>query len=137
MTRALPAHERPDDHTPVTTDDRPATPTRDRNIKATAWTDAPADLLALGDDLPGRPVADYKRRIGEWLLWRAGPASGADARYWAARPGALDAPVTLRLFPDGSADGLGADGGRHTRFRSWKQSLLDRAPGPTGDGRRR
>ena len=39
----------------------------------------------LGDDLPGRPVADYKRRIGPWLLWLAGPAAGADARYWVAR----------------------------------------------------
>jgi hypothetical protein len=118
--------ERPDDETPVSTDELPDTPTRDRNIKATAWAEAPASLLALGDDLPGRPVADYKRRIGPWLLWRAGPASGGDARYWAARPDALDRPVTLRLFPDGSADGEGPDGSHHARFRAWKESLLDR-----------
>ena len=126
--------ERPDDDTPVTTDDLPATPTRDRNIKATAWVEAPESLLRLGDDLPGRPVADYKRRIREWLLWRAGPASGGDARYWAARPGALDDAVTLRLFPDGSADGVGPDGSRHQRFRSWKESLLGRGtPGGSAD----
>ena len=77
--------ERPADHTPVHTADLPPTPVRDRNIVATAWVEAPDDLLRLGDDLPGTPVADYKRRIGDWLLWRAGPATGGDARYWAAR----------------------------------------------------
>jgi hypothetical protein len=123
---ALRYDERPDDDTPVTTADLPPTPTRDRNIKATSWIEAPASLLHLGDDLPGTPVADYKRRIKEWLLWRAGPASGGDARYWAARPGALDDAVTLRLFPDGSAEGVGPDGSRHQRFRSWKESLLGR-----------
>lgn len=123
---ALRYDERPDDDTPVHTADLPATPTRDRNIKATAWVEAPAALLALGDDLPGRPVADYKRRIGPWLLWRAGPASGGDARYWAALADDLDRAVTLRLFPDGSADGVGADGERHARFRAWKESLLGR-----------
>ena len=123
---ALRYDERPDDDTPVTTAELPDTPTRDRNIKATSWREAPASLLALGDDLPGRPVADYKRRIGDWLLWRAGPASGGDARYWAARPDDLADAVTLRLFPDGSADGAGPDGSRHTRFRSWKESLLGR-----------
>ncbi len=129
---ALPYHERPDDDTPVTTADLPPTPTRDRNIKAGAWVEAPASLLALGADLPGRPVADYKRRIGDWLLWRAGPASGGDARYWAARADDLDAPVTLRLHPDGSAEGRGPDGSHHTRFRTWKQSLLGTSDGTDG-----
>ena len=115
--------ERPDDVTPITTADLPATPTRDRNIKATAWIDAPDELLHLGDDLPGQPVADYKRRIGEWFLWRAGPASGGDARYFATN---LTQHVTLRLFPDGSAEGFGPDGSRQTRFRAWKESLLGR-----------
>ena len=123
---ALKYDERPDDDTPVSTADLPDTPTRDRNIKATAWREAPESLLTLGDDLPDRPVADYTRRIGDWLLWRAGPATGGDARYWAARPEALDDPVTLRLLPDGSADGTGPDGSHHTRFRSWKESLLGR-----------
>ena len=63
---ALPYDQRPADHTPVHTGDLPATPQRDRNIPATAWIEAPAELLHLGDDL-GLPVADYKRRIGPWL----------------------------------------------------------------------
>ncbi len=122
---ALRYDERPDDNTPVSTHELPATPVRDRNIKATSWREAPPELLHLGDDLPGVPVADYKRRIGEWLLWRAGPASGGGARYWATD---LERQVTLRLYPDGTADGVGPDGSHHTRFRSWKESLLGRAP---------
>jgi hypothetical protein len=51
--------ERPADDTPVHTDELPPTPIRDRNIPATAWVEAPASLLRLGDDLPGQPVADY------------------------------------------------------------------------------
>ena len=43
--------ERPADHTPIHTDDLPPTPVRDRNIVATAWVEAPADLLKLGDDI--------------------------------------------------------------------------------------
>ncbi len=120
--------ERPDDHTPVHTADLPPTPVRDRNIPATAWVEAPASLLTLGDDLDGHPTAEYKRRIGRWLLWRAGPAKGADARYWAAHEDRLDEPVVLRLFPDGSADGFGPSGARHTRFRAWKEDLRDASP---------
>ena len=114
---------RPVDERPIHTADLPDTPTRDRSIPARAWIEAPEALRAL-------PDARYLRRIGPWLLWRAGPASGGDARYWAARPDALDRPVTLRLFPDGSADGTGPDSTHHTRFRSWKESLLGRPPQP-------
>ncbi len=121
--------ERPEDRTPVHTADLPATPTRDRNIVATAWVEAPEELLGLGDDLPGTPAATFKRRIGPWLLWRAGPASGGDARYWAADAGDLRRQVTFRLFPDGSGDGAGPSGARHTRFRAWKEDLLDREKG--------
>jgi hypothetical protein len=119
--------ERPVDDSAVHTDDLPPTPVRDRNIPATAWVEAPESLLRLGDDLPGRPVAEYKRRIGPWLLWRAGPATRDDARYWAAHADRLDEPVTLRLFPDGTADGTGPSGTRHHRFRSWKEALRDSA----------
>jgi len=117
--------ERPLDHTPVHTDDLPATPVRDRNIPATAWVEAPEELLRLGEDLPATPVAEYKRRIGPWLLWRAGPASGGDARYWAGL--ASDAAVawTLRLHPDGRAEGRGPSGTTHDRFRAWKEDLRD------------
>jgi hypothetical protein len=124
--RGLRYDERPEDDSPVSTDALPATPVRDRNITARAWREAPQSLRSLGEDLPGRPAAHYKRRIGEWLLWRAGPASGGDARYWAVRPQDLDAPVTFRLLPDGTGDGLGPDGSHHTRFRTWKESLLGR-----------
>jgi hypothetical protein len=123
---ALRYDERPDDHTPVHTDELPDTPTRDRNIVATAWVEAPPELLALGDDLSDLPVATYKRRIGEWLLWRAGPATDADARYWACRCGDVTTQSTFRLFPDGSGDGTGPSGTRHTRFRTWKEDLLGR-----------
>lgn len=120
--------ERPTDDTPIHTADLPPTPVRDRNIPATAWVEAPRTLLALGEDLPDRPIAEYKRRIGPWLLWRAGPAKGGDARYWAAPADDLDAQVTLRLFPDGTADGVGPSGTRHDRFRSWKEDLRDARP---------
>jgi hypothetical protein len=127
MTGALRYDERPDDDTPVHTADLPPTPVRDRNIPATAWVEAPADLLMLGADLPGTPTADYKRRIGPWLLWRAGPASGGDARYWAARADDLERAYTFRLFPGGDGDGAGPSGTRHTRFRTWKEDLRDEA----------
>ncbi len=117
--------ERPADDTPVHTDDLPATPTRDRNIVATAWVEAPAGLLDLGDDLPGRPIAEYKRRIGPWLLWRAGPAKGGDARYWACPHDRLDEQYTFRLRPDGRGEGTGPSGVTHDRFRTWKEDLRD------------
>ena len=118
--------ERPADDTPVHTADLPPTPVRDRNIPATAWVEAPPELLALGDDLPDRPVADYKRRIGPWLLWRAGPAKGADARYLAVRADDLTEQHAFRLFPDGTGEGAGPSGTRHGRFRAWKEDLLQR-----------
>ena len=118
--------ERPQDDTPVHTTDLPPTPVRDRNIPATAWVEAPVELRTLGNDLPGRPVAEYKRRIGGWLLWRAGPASDGDARYFACRADDTGIQCTLRLFADGSASGTGPTGTHHVRFRSWKEDLLAR-----------
>jgi len=123
---ALRYDQRPDDDTPVTTTELPATPTRDRNIVATAWVEAPAELLALGFDLDGQPTAQFKRRIAEWLLWRAGPATGGDARYWAADADDLAHQCTFRLFPDGTGAGDGPSGTSHTRFRTWKEDLLGR-----------
>jgi hypothetical protein len=122
---------RPVDATPVHTADLPPTPLRDRNIPATAWVEAPDDLLRLGDDLPGRPVAEYKRRIGPWLLWRAGPATKANAVYWAAPADDPAASLTFHLGPDGTGHGLGPTGTAHTRFRTWKEDLRD-APEPSG-----
>ena len=119
--------ERPTDHTPVHTDQLPDTPVRERNIPASAWLEAPSELLGLGSDLLGAPVAEYKRRIGQWLLWRAGPATGGDARYWASDAGDLQRQYVFRLYPDGTGEGVGPSGGRHERFRSWKEDLRDAA----------
>jgi len=124
---ALRYDARPEDATPIGTAELPDTPTRDRNIPARAWRDAPDELRRLGEDLPDRPEATYKRRIGPWLLWRAGPASGGDARYWAADAQDLARQHTFRLFPDGAGDGRGPSGRHHTRFRTWKEDLLGRA----------
>jgi hypothetical protein len=126
---ALPADERPIDDTPVRTAELPPTPVRDRNIPASAWIEAPDALLRLGEDLPDRPVATYKRRIGPWLLWRAGPASRGDARYWAARDDDLADQWSFRLQPDGSGSGVGPSGATHTRFRTWKEDLRDHGAG--------
>jgi hypothetical protein len=125
MSDALPADQRPLDDTPVHTADLPPTPTRDRNIVATAWVEAPASVRTAGDDIGASYVA-YKRRIGRWLLWRAGPATGADARYVAVAADDLAVHHTFRLFPDGTGDGTGPSGTRHTRFRAWKEDLLGR-----------
>lgn len=121
----VPYDQRPTDDTPVHTVDLPPTPVRDRNIPATAWVEAPDSLRTLGHDLPGAPVAQYKRRIGPWILWRAGPATKANARYWAAHADDLTRTFVISMNADGSADGTGPSGRRHDRFRSWKEDLRD------------
>ena len=121
---ALPADQRPIDPTPVHTADLPPTPLRDRNIPAEAWVEAPESLLRLGDDI-GNPAITYKRRLGDWLLWRAGPAAKADARYLVLHADDLSRTWTFRLHPDGSGEGIGPSGERHTRFRTWKEDLRD------------
>lgn len=123
-----PAGERPDDPTPRHTADLPPTPQRDRTIHASAWVEAPDVLRTLADDLPDAAAAGepyYLRRIGRWLLWRVGPARGADARYLAVHADDLTRTSTFRLFPDGTGDGEGPSGARHTRFRTWKEDLRD------------
>ena len=124
IARALPADERPFDPTPVDTEDLPATPVRDRNIPASAWRQAPPVLLRAGDDI-GTDAIAYKRRLGTWLLWRAGPARRADARYVAVDARDVDRAYTFRLFADGSGDGIGPSGNHHDRFRTWKEDLRD------------
>jgi hypothetical protein len=124
----VPAPElRPVDPTPVRTAELPATPQRDRTIPATAWREAPAALLELGDDI-AEPLVAYKRRIGPWLLWRAGPASHADARYMALSAADPTVQFTFRLYADGRGEGLGPDGVVHERFRTWKEALRDTPP---------
>jgi hypothetical protein len=120
----LVADDRPVDPTPVHTADLPATPLRDRNIPASAWMEAPAALRQLGEQADGAE-AHYKRRIGRWLLWRAGPARRARACYLAVDAEDLSRTFTFALRADGSGAGTGPDGVRHERFRTWKQSLLE------------
>jgi len=117
--------ERPVDTTQLHTEELPATPVRDRNIPATAWIEAPRTVLEAGVDLPGQPVADYKRRIGPWLLWRAGPATGGDARYVVVKDTDLSESYTFRLHPDGTGSGAGPSCATHDRFRTWKEDLRD------------
>ena len=123
---ALPADDRPFDDTPIHTVDLPDTPTRDRNISVEAWIEAPPIATDAGRGIGDVRVA-YKRRLGPWLLWRAGPARRADARYVALRADDLSVHHTFRLFPDGTGEGAGPSGTVHTRFRAWKEDLVGRA----------
>ena len=112
---ALPADQRPVDPTPVHTDDLPPTPIRDRNIPASAWIEAPDGAPTPATTSPGpdgrtRPRPCTSGASGRWLLWRAGPAKGADARYVAIESADLDRTYEFRLFPDGSGEGVGPSG---------------------------
>ncbi len=120
----VPAEQRPASEREWHTDDLPATPQRDFLIPAERWVEAPDDLRRLGADF-GVPLVAYKRRIGRFLLWRAGPASRADARYAAIAADDVGERFTFRLQPDGTGEGVGPDGRTHTRFRTWKESLRD------------
>lgn len=122
----LPFEQRPAVTHDVHTDDLPATPQRDSRIPVSRWVEAPDAIFRLGDDLADGPAeAGYLRRIGPWLLWRAGPATDADARYGAVHAGDSSRVFTFRLRPDGTGAGLGPDGVEHERFRAWKEALRD------------
>jgi hypothetical protein len=121
---ATPAEARPPIEQDVHTGDLPPLPQRDFLIPATRWVEAPDALRALGTDL-GIELVAYKRRIGRYLLWRAGPAAKARARYMALAADDLTERYTFELAADGSGHGLGADGADHVRFRTWKESLRD------------
>jgi hypothetical protein len=107
------------------TDELPATPQRDFLIPVERWIEAPPVVRVLGLDF-GVDLVAYKRRIGRFLLWRAGPAAKADARYLAIAADDLNERYTFRLYPDGHGEGMSADGRVHTRFRTWKEGLLGR-----------
>lgn len=119
-----PAEARPPVAHDVHTAELPATPQRDSLIPAERWVEAPEALRTLGEDL-GIELVAYKRRIGRYLLWRAGPATRADARYMALAADDLDERYTFRLYADGAGEGVGPDDRTHTRFRRWKESLRD------------
>jgi hypothetical protein len=118
----------PEERPPVSSDyhtaDLPSLPQRDYLIPAERWLEAPSQLRDLGADL-GVTLVAYKRRIGRYLLWRAGPATRADARYMAIAHDDLDERYTFRLWPDGRGTGVGPDGRTYDRFRAWKESLLE------------
>jgi hypothetical protein len=120
----LPAEQRPPSERDWHTDELPPTPQRDFLIPAERWVEAPPELHTLGADF-GVDLVAYKRRIGPFLLWRAGPASRANTRYMAIDSRDLTRRYVFRLFPDGTGEGEGPDGTTHTRFRTWKESLRD------------
>jgi hypothetical protein len=123
---AIAADDRPFDFMPIDTTDLPATPTRDRNIAGSAWNQAPDALLVLGEPLGiSAEATAYKRRIGDWLLWRAGPARGP-ARYLAIHSADLAKQFDFTLDAEGAHHGTGPSGVEHTRFRAWKEDLLGR-----------
>ncbi len=124
MGDARAPRERPFVEDRVHTADLPDTPQREYRIPAHAWVEAPEVLLRLGDEIGA--AVEYKRRIGRWLLWRAGPPVG-EARYLAVAP---DLAEHHRFDLHGKrGTGTGPDGTRHERFRTWKESLRDTAPG--------
>jgi len=118
-----PAEQRPLVEHDVHTHELPPLPQRDSRIVASRWIEVPPTIAELGADLGEE--AGYIRRIGRYLLWRAGPAANADARYGAVDAGDLSRVFTFRLFEDGSGEGVGPDGVHHTRFRAWKEALRD------------
>jgi hypothetical protein len=129
QVQPLPMEQRPIDETPVHTDALPATPVRDRRIPAHAWVEAPSSVRSAGHDLGGDAAAPaepmFIRRIGRWLLWRAGPATGGEARYLAVASDDLTRTCAYRLHADGHGIGVGPSGESHERFRAWKEDLRD------------
>jgi len=120
----IPAEDRTPTERDWPPDELPDTPQRDYLIPVTRWVEAPPELRTLGADL-GIDLVAFKRRIRRYLLWRAGPAVHADARYMAIDSRDPARRFTFRLFPDGSGEGAGPDGRVHTRFRTWKEALRD------------
>ena len=118
---ALPSHLRPFTDEKYHTDELPPTPQRSFRIPASGWVEAPHEVLTIGDEL-GEPV-EYKRRIGKFLLWRAGPPIG-EAWYVAVDAGDLTRIYRFRLSGKQGV-GAGPDGVEYERFRSWKESLRD------------
>jgi hypothetical protein len=119
----IPAEDRPLIDHMVHTDELPALPQRESRIIASLWVEAPNEVKTLGDGLQADP--GYLRRIGRYLLWRAGPAVRARARYAAVDSTDLNRIWTFELDADGNGEGLGPDGIIHNRFRTWKESLRD------------
>lgn len=118
---SLPVHERPFTTDRYHTFELPDTPQRTFRIPGEGWIEAPDSLFSLGDDL--KEPTEYKRRIGKFLLWRAGPPVG-EAWYLAVNRDDLCDQYRFRLSGK-TGTGSGADGLTHERFRAWKESLLE------------
>lgn len=116
----MPVGERPFTNDRYQTDELPDTPTRTYRIPASGWAEAPRELLTLGEALD-EPV-EYKRRIGRYLLWRAGPPVG-EAWYFAIASDDLTRQFRFRLRGK-TGEGEGPNDTTHNRFRTWKESLL-------------
>ncbi len=119
----MPAEDRPLIDHMVHTHQLPPLPQRESRIIASQWIEAPNEIRTLGDDLQADP--GYLRGIGRYLLWRAGPAVRARARYGAVDSADLKRIWTFDLDAEGNGEGLGPDGIIHNRFRTWKESLRD------------
>ena len=119
----MPAEDRPIIDHMVHTHELPPLPQRESRIIASQWIEAPDEIRTLGDDLEADP--GYLRRISRYLLWRAGPAVRARARYGAVDSTDLERIWTFELDAEGNGEGLGPDGIIHSRFRTWKESLRD------------
>jgi len=115
-----------EDRTPVDRDlhtaELPPLPQRETMVPVTQWIEAPDEVRDLGGDIDVDLVT-YIRRIGPYLLWRAGRAAGERARYCAVHADDLDERWRFDLDADGNGSGVGPDGVRHERFRDWKLSL--------------
>jgi hypothetical protein len=126
------AEERPIDTTLVHTVGLPPTPQRDRNIPATAWVEAPAELLALG--------VDIDQPSSRTSAASAAGCSGAQARgEGRTRYMAIDADDLAALHvppvPDGHGEGTGPTR-RLRAFRTWKEAARLDVERATATGRR-
>jgi hypothetical protein len=129
-----PRSQRPLDLTPLETHELPLTPPADRNIPAEAWSDAPPELLALGEQI-GESHVLYLRQLGPFLIWRAGPGTTRSNSCWMALDvGDLTRRFTFSQAADGSGRGLGPSGREHDRFRTWKEDLRGDGRGAAAEG---
>jgi hypothetical protein len=126
---STPTEDRPPVERDLHTEELPPLPQRTSMIPAERWVEAPDAVRHLGDEI-GVDLVAYIRRIGDFLLWRAGRAAGEPARYCAVDATDLAERWYFALDAEGNGSGTGPDGVVHTRFRSWKESLRDAALPP-------
>jgi len=121
---STPTEDRPPVEQDLHTDELPPLPQRASMIPVQRWVEAPDEVRHLGDEI-GVELVAYIRRIGDYLVWRAGRATGEAARYIAVHATDLHEQWRFALDAAGDGSGTGPDGVVHTRFRTWKESLRD------------